>query len=57
MQLRHCSAVARCQQLLHLQVRPGQVTEHDGRLLQITKFQHAHGSGRQLGNVQVWLVH
>lgn len=36
-----------------LQVRSGQVIDHNGRLVQIQKFQHTQGTGRQLGNVQV----
>ena len=39
--------------LYSLQVRPGQVLEIGGRLLQVMKANHTQGAGRQLGNVQV----
>lgn len=35
------------------QVRPGNVLEVNGRLMQVLKYQHTQGAGRQLGNVQV----
>lgn len=35
-----------------MQVRSGNVLELEGRLYQVTKHQHTHGHGRQLGNVQ-----
>ena len=38
-----------------MQVRPGNVLEMKGRLLQVVKFQHTQGAGRQLGNVQATL--
>ena len=38
-----------------MQVRPGNVLEMKGRLLQVMKFQHTQGAGRQLGNVQASL--
>ena len=38
-----------------MQVRPGQVLDLKGKLMQIQKFQHTQGSGRQLGNVQASL--
>ncbi|KAL3159554.1 hypothetical protein ABBQ38_009970 [Trebouxia sp. C0009 RCD-2024] len=37
------------------EVRPGQVIEVKGKLMQIQKYQHTQGSGRQLGNVQLEL--
>ncbi|KAL3157521.1 hypothetical protein ABBQ32_011982 [Trebouxia sp. C0010 RCD-2024] len=37
------------------EVRPGQVVEVKGKLMQIQKYQHTQGSGRQLGNVQLEL--
>lgn len=39
-----------------LQVRPGNVLEIGGRLLQVLKANHTQGAGRQLGNVQVCLA-
>ena len=36
-----------------MQVRAGQVIDVKGKLMQIQKYQHTQGSGRQLGNVQV----
>ncbi len=39
------------------QVRNGNILDLNGRLFQVTKFQHTQGSGRQLGNVQVSTAH
>lgn len=38
---------------IFVQVRSGNLIELEGRLYQVTKHQHTHGHGRQLGNVQV----
>ncbi|BDA42194.1 Elongation factor P [Coccomyxa sp. Obi] len=37
------------------EVRSGNLIELEGRLYQVTKHQHTHGHGRQLGNVQLEL--
>ncbi|KAK9811306.1 hypothetical protein WJX72_001490 [[Myrmecia] bisecta] len=37
------------------EIRTGNIIDLNGRLLQVTKFQHTQGSGRQLGNVQLEL--
>lgn len=37
------------------EVRAGQVIDVKGKLMQIQKYQHTQGSGRQLGNVQLEL--
>lgn len=34
------------------EIRSGQIIDFKGRLMQIQKYQHTQGSGRQLGNVQ-----
>ncbi|KAL0052541.1 hypothetical protein WJX82_003609 [Trebouxia sp. C0006] len=34
------------------EIRSGQIIDLKGRLMQIQKYQHTQGSGRQLGNVQ-----
>lgn len=36
-----------------VQVRPGNVLDFRHRLMQVVKYQHTQGAGRQLGNVQV----
>ena len=41
------------QYTVSMQVRAGQVIDLKGKLMQIQKYQHTQGSGRQLGNVQV----
>ncbi|EIE20680.1 translation elongation factor P [Coccomyxa subellipsoidea C-169] len=38
-----------------MQRPPGNLIELEGRLYQVTKHQHTHGHGRQLGNVQLEL--
>jgi len=40
------------QQSASMQIRSGQIIDLKGRLMQIQKYQHTQGSGRQLGNVQ-----
>lgn len=40
------------QQSASMQIRSGQIIDFKGRLMQIQKYQHTQGSGRQLGNVQ-----
>ncbi|KAL0036587.1 hypothetical protein WJX79_001714 [Trebouxia sp. C0005] len=37
------------------EIRSGQIIDLKGRLMQIQKYQHTQGSGRQLGNVQLEL--
>lgn len=50
-QLLQCRGMAK--KRMANEVRPGNVLELNGKMMQVLQFQHTQGAGRQMGNVQV----